>query len=631
MSGIAGIFLRDGGPIDPSQLHSMAAALTHRGPDGISIATKGHIGLIHCMLHDTPESLLERLPASSPEGSHLITWQGRIDNRKELCDKTGWSAPLKRSTDSQLVLAAYRKWGTACVHELLGDFSFAIWDNTAQRLFCARDHMGIKPFYYRINDHVFCFASEIKGLTALSDCPGTLNSERIADYLSCVVTETHSTFYKDIKRLPPGHTLVVNSKASTLNKYWEPHPSPLVYRNHSEYEEHFYDIFAKAVRCRLRACHPIGSLLSGGLDSASIVSMAAGPLKEVLPGHLATFSGIFDKIRSCDERSFFQDILTRYPLRPHMIHADIINPGLCYERLIATEDEPFWAPHFFMIESLMALARRQGIRILLDGHDGDSALSHGSGRLPELLLQGKWLRLARECHAMGNFSLKKGSRLLLGVCKDSLSWHLASRLPRTLRKQQANSEIGNLNPLFAAQSGIKERLTKAESLRPRRGQPEALRHKLTITQVMHPIMLEFLERQGMQNGLVPRFPFFDKRLIEFCLALPSELKFNNGYTRFILRQSLRKIVPSAVYGRRTKTNFAPNLRHAYSGPGKEWFSFEVDNLYCPAYTYINKDRFLTSSRLFLRDPARIGLRDLGYLLRNISFARWLHQRDEENK
>lgn len=624
MSGIGGIFNRDKMPVAPEQLESIGTTLAHRGPDGISYFRSNQIGLLHCMLHDTPESLFERLPNSTPDKRYHITWHGRIDNREELRHITGWDNPLSYTSDSDLILAAYKKWGKDCVLHLLGDFAFAIWDTSAQKLFCARDHMGIKPFYYLLTNKFFAFASEIKGLLALPECSDILNKERIADFLTCGATDTQSTFYDNILRLCPGHFLEITADRNICYRYWEPHPTQISYRNSAAYEEQFYEIFANAVRCRLRSSFSVGSLLSGGLDSSSIVCMAAGRQQHYLPGPLHTFSGVFDKINSCDERSYFQSVLDRYKVIPHSLYADQIDPGNSYDQVMKTEDEPFLAPHFFMIWELMVLARKAGVRILLDGHDGDSAVSHGSGLLPELLIHGKWLRLAKECHAMGSSpSVKNAMRFFLRVCKDTILNAISPISPVLFQQRHFSRTLMNLDPIFLAQTNIRERLLLAEANRPKPGQTEFLRHKRTITQPMHSITLEFLERQGMQHNLVGRYPFFAKQLIEFCLALPSKQKFNAGYTRNIVRKSLNTILPESINTRKTKTNFAPNLRHAFSVSGKSWLSFKVDNIHENTYNYVDKNKFFQSYHMFLDNPSKVDLHDLGLMLRVVVFAQWL--------
>ena len=630
MSGIGGIFRRNKQKINLDQLKSIGSALAHRGPDGITYFKSNHIGFVHCMLHDTPESLFEKLPGKTDDERLVITWHGRIDNREQLRDKTGYIRPLAETADSDLILAAYDKWGSDCVNYLLGDFVFAIWDESAQKIFCARDHMGIKPFYYILTEKLFCFASEIKGLLTIPEFDRTINEERIADYLTCFVTEKKSTFYKNIFRLQPGHSLEVDLWNSNCQCYWEPRPAKLSCRNNVEYEEEFYSIFENAVSRRLRSNFPIGSFLSGGLDSSAIVCMASGPQQHCLPSRLHTFSGIFDKISKCDERIFFQSVLDRYNVIPHFIPADQINPGIAYNDAFENEDEPFWAPHFFMGWNLMALAKKNGIRVMLDGHDGDSAVSHGTGLLPELLLSGRWFQLINECNFIGNsHSFKKTIKTFLNVCKNSALFKISSVLPVTFQPDHFVGMVDNLNESLMEKHIIRERLFQAEAERPKFGQTEYEHHKRSITNPMHSVALEFLERQCVRHKLVGRYPFFDKNLIEFCLALPPQQKFCNGFNRNIVRKSLKHIVPDNIIKRKSKTDFSPNMKHTFSSSGKPWLKFNIDRLFSQTYNFINRDKFCKLSEKYLHNPLGISFLELNYILRSISLAQWFEKKMEK--
>ncbi len=628
MSGIGGIFNREQRELDPQQLSAMGKALAHRGPDGITVRSVQYAGLLHCMLHDTPESLFESLPAQSPEGRLLITRHGRIDNRDELRDALSWTRPLSTTADSALILAAYEKWGRDCVHHLLGDFSFAIVDSARRTVFCARDHMGIKPFYYFLNSSVFAFASEIKGLFAVQGCDTAINEDRIADYLSCVITENSSTFYTNIFRLPPGHFLEVTPEKQFIEQYWQPHPVKLHCANDTEYREQFHDIFQEAVRCRLRSAYPVGSLLSGGLDSSSIVCMAAGPLQKQLPGPLHTFSGVFDTITECDEREYFQEIIKRYEVIPHSVPVDEIDPGIAYDATFHSSDEPFFGPHLFMIRELAILAAKKGVRVLLDGHDGDSAISHGTGVLSEYLLQGHWFRLAQECRAIGNHSFRKSLRMFLKVVKATVSCRITPFFPGGVLPGEIPERLSNLNPSFIRQNAIRDRLLLAAASKPRFGQDAFSHHRNTIMQPLHSIALELLEGLCICNNIISRYPFFDKRVIEFCLSLPSEMKFHNGYNRHIIRTSLNNVLPERICTRRDKTNFAASLTTAFSIPRSKWFSFQVDNLYEPTYNYLNKGKFLELCCQFSDTPSQVTLPDFGFLLRCINLSQWLQSTPE---
>ncbi len=220
MSGIVGIHNLRGGSVDRVSVERMARALAHRGPDAEGVWTGGSVGLGHRMLRTTPESLNETLPLIGAGGDLAITADARIDNRDQLIAAFGWHGRSGAEIgDAGLILKAYEKWGEHSPEHLLGDFAFAIWDRRKNVVFCARDHFGVKPFYYHLSGTRLVFASEIKALLSLDDVPRELNDERIGEYLVSIFDDTASTFYRDISRLPPSHSMTVGADGASLRSY----------------------------------------------------------------------------------------------------------------------------------------------------------------------------------------------------------------------------------------------------------------------------------------------------------------------------------------------------------------------------------------------------------------------------
>ena len=250
MSGIVGTYRLDGEPIDPDNLKQMTDILAHRGPDGSDVWISESVGLGHRMLWTTPESLLEKLPFADESEQFVITSHARIDNREELISKLNLNKyPTEKITDSQLILEAYKKWDEECPEYLLGDFAFVIWDKRKKILFCARDHFGVKPFYYYYQaNNFFAFGSEIKALLCLPQVPEKLNEVRIGDFLALMMEDKTITTYKDILRLPPAHSMVVSQSGINLRCYWELDPNREIKMDSDEaYAEEFRKIFTEAV------------------------------------------------------------------------------------------------------------------------------------------------------------------------------------------------------------------------------------------------------------------------------------------------------------------------------------------------------------------------------------------------
>ena len=275
MSGIVGSYNLNGKPAEPTMIRRMTDRLAHRGPDGLTCWLDGLVSLGHAMLQTTPESLFERQPLC--EGSLCLTLDGRIDNRDELrTTLESHGATMRSDTDAELVLRAYQHWGNECPMHLIGDFAFAIWDATKHELFCARDQMGIRPFYYFVNDRTFLFASELRPLLDHAEVQPGLNEGMIGEYLTCQITSQEETLYRHLCRLPPGHCLVVSPGRFRMTRYWGFDSSKeLHYGNDEAYRDHFLALLTESVRCRLRSHKPVGCYLSGGLDSSSILCLAA--------------------------------------------------------------------------------------------------------------------------------------------------------------------------------------------------------------------------------------------------------------------------------------------------------------------------------------------------------------------
>src|SRR5258708_26960128 len=261
MSGIAGIYNLDQRPVDSRLLEAMCAAIKHRGPDGVMQQTSGPAGLAHLLLASSAQAAHEIQSLLTEDSGCCVTMDGRIDNRKELkSDFESRGLRLRGEGDAELVLRAYECWGEECPTRLLGDFALAIWDQPKKRLFCARDHVGVRPFYYHSSPSFFAFGSEIRAILALQSVPRALNESRIADFLVEALDreDEQSTFYRDVLRLPAGYCLVVAPGRITIRDYWNlKAPASLRLASLEEYGMAFREVFVKAVQCRLQSIHPL--------------------------------------------------------------------------------------------------------------------------------------------------------------------------------------------------------------------------------------------------------------------------------------------------------------------------------------------------------------------------------------
>ncbi|MDM9379608.1 lasso peptide isopeptide bond-forming cyclase [Chlorogloeopsis sp. ULAP01] len=576
MSGIVGVYYLDGQSVDHQKLGQMVDIIAHRGPDNAGIWIDGCVGLGHRMLWTTPESLLEKLPYHT--GDLTITADARIDNRDELiCALELNDYPAEKVTDSQLILAAYEKWGKQCPEHLLGDFAFAIWDRRKQILFCARDHFGVKPFYYYSSAQAFVFGSEIKAIFCLPDVPRQINEVRIGDYLVSMFEDTTITFYQDILRLPPAHRMIVSCEGIKLESYWSLNPNhELRLGSDEEYAAKFRELFSEAVRCRMRSAYPLGTMLSGGLDSSSITCTARKILEEEGGSVLPTFSAIFDKVSECDERAYINPVLAQGGMKPHYVCADQISPLI--DSLFKHLDEPLFAFNLYLNRSIYKVAQQQGVRIILDGFDGDSTVSHGVSYLNELAINKRWFSLIQQLKGFAkNFNYSFWQLLWQYLWKYEFEpiirkykplrigqrvWQaLQRRVMRTSGSANQPTWSTILNPDFVERVGLKERRKSLNKLFLYSQENQRAQHYYSLARGVMPYTLEVLDKAAAEFGIELRFPFWDKRLVEFCLSVPGEQKIHQGWTRMVMRRGMAGILPQEVQWRGGKSNLAPSFNH----------------------------------------------------------------------
>ena len=648
MSAIVGIYYPSGKLVEVRQLTKMTDILAHRGVDRVDVWCDRHIGLGHRLLYTTPESLLERLPFVDSTGNFTITADARIDNRDELIPWLEFdNLSNQEITDSQIILAAYQKWGDKCPEKLLGDFAFAIWDKQRQELFCARDHLGIKPFYYHLSSEIFAFATEIKAIFTETSIPREVNEARIADYLSSMFQDVEMTSYEQILRLPPASWMKVNAEGKEIKTYWALDPKrEIKLESDAAYAARFKEIFTEAVRCRLRSAYDLGFTLSGGLDSSSITCTAREIAKNQSVPNLHTFSAVFDEL-DCDEREYINPIIEQGGLQAHFVNNDKINPFDNLERALWHQDEAFFAPNWSMTWALYDRAQRVGVRIILNGFDGDSTVSYGYGYLSELAKAGRWLSLARQTRELAKVLDASFPKWYWSYVKEYGIKPLKNRYsPRklikkilqsflkpqpSLNKSQSHSSNINtiLNPEFAARMSFTERFQAYRQTVGTMGHDERQRHYLNITAGLIPFALEVMDKSMAAFGIEPRYVFCDKRLVEFCLALPPEQKLNLGYGRIVMRRAMEETVPSKIRWRKAKTDFTPNfIRGLQCWEKEEWEKF-VDENQVLLQEYIDLATLNSIIQKFTDPQQQATNQEARTLWLIISLISWLNQTDKK--
>lgn len=605
MSGIVGIFQRDGKPVESADIARMLDTIKHRGPDQQQVWTAGPIGLGSGLLITTPEAKFERLPLTV--GNLTLTADARIDNRAELLATFAgrFRQPEAEITDSDLILAAYEKWGEQCVEYLIGDFAFAIWDSASRRLFCARDHMGVRPFFYVEVGSLFAFASEIKALLCLSEVPRAINLVQVGNMLMDMVADKHSTFYENLWRLPPGNRLKVTSDNSiNLQAYWTPEPrSEQAATKNIDWAEQFRVIFTECVRSRLRGLDSsVGASLSGGLDSSSVVCVARDLLQAANRTPLETFSAVYPTTPAVDESPFINSVLATGQFSSHVLAMDEYSAFASIEQILSSLEEPVNAPNIFIHWNLASVVHKAGIRVLLDGRDGDTVVSHGMAYLRELGYRENWPAFGRLAEGMVQTNILFGMtkrkifalyfRPIVGQFAKEGNWIAALRAlfwagPFFRKSRGALLRDYFVSPLFRSLSGRKNatptippiihrdfiaqtdllnRYMDFRSTYPSYPLNEQQYHQSMLKSGFPSLATESIGNLSAAYQIESRHPFFDKRLVEFCLSVPPDQKIDldTGWTRLLVRRALNNILPTDVQWRPSKTNIAHNLQKSVS-------------------------------------------------------------------
>ena len=558
MSGIVGIINPDGRPIDRELLRRMTGFMAYRGPDAQEMWSEAHVGLGHAMLRTTRESSGERQPLSL-DGEVWITADARIDGREDLTGKleSKVAADLASVSDTELILHAYNVWGEGCLDHLIGDFAFAIWDGRNRRLFCARDHFGVKPFYYARAGDSFVFSNTLNCVrlhTAVSD---ELNDAAVGDFLLFGFNqEAATTTFADIKRLPPAHYLVWSEGVARTIRYWTlPTDGHIRYKRDGEYVEHFNGLFQAAVGDRLRA-DKIAVSMSGGLDSTSVAATAKKISSEQSrPLDLQAFTMVYDRLIPDQER-YYSGLAAEGLGIP--IHYLVLDDYKLYERWDCPElrsPEPTDLHLSAFVYDYLTLTSAHS-RVLLSGDGGDPVLYYSPSYFAGLM---KRFRLLRIFTFMARYARTYRRFPTLGFRTMFKRWvgtYRGWESPYPLWFNRAFADHFNL------QARLREIEKEPEPVHPTH--PEAYNY---LTPVYWP---DSFERADPGVTTVPveyRYPLFDLRLVSFILSIPP---LPWCFQKELLRVSMKGMLPETIRLRRKTPLAGDTLAKLIRRPEAEW-------------------------------------------------------------
>lgn len=595
MCGIAGIYNINNQRIENigKNVSIMIDKIKHRGPDAIGgwCTEKENIAFGHARL-----SIIDLVNGDQPMIDLLykktIVLNGEIYNYKELREELKSSYTFKTESDTEVVLAAYTIWGDNCVNRLRGMFAFVIWDEIKQKLFCARDRFGIKPFYYLIQDDIFYFASEVKAILPFIK-QREIDLEALNDYFNFQFVLEDKTLFQNIKQLLPAHTLSILHQKINISKYWE-----VKYEfdyNHTKkyFQEKLIELLSDSIKFHLRSDVPVGSYLSGGIDS-SLVSILA---KNYQTDPLKVFTGKFTDYNGFDESVYAKSVANQYNHDYYELDITATDFKNNISNVIYHLDYPVAGPGSFPQYMISKLASKY-LKVVLGGQGGDEifggyvryllayfekcikgaidgTLDKGNfivtyeSIIPNLTVLQQYKPLMQEFFSNGIFD-----------DKDKRYYKLVNR--SNLFTNELNIELFNQYNSFEKF----QKLFWDKNV----GNTSYFNNMTNFDfKTLLPALLHVEDRMSMASGLESRVPFLDHSLIEFIATIPSNIKFENGTLKYLLKDTFKDIIPQQILNRKDKMGFPVPLNQWAKNELKDFIFDIFKSQKAKNRIYLNKD------------------------------------------
>lgn len=554
-------------------------SLAHRGPDGEGIHVEpGGVVLGHRRLAIIdPEH--GKQPMSSADGAVTVVFNGAIYNylelRRELVAK---GHPIHSYSDTEVLLYAYREWGEACVERFQGMFAFAIWDRAHNRLFCARDRIGIKPFNYYFDGKTLIFSSEVKAILATGLVNAQANAEGLQDYLTFQFCLEGKTLFKGIQKLEPGHCFVAQMNPGGIGlhvrQYWD--VSYDIDESHDEawFIDHLGALIEDATRMHLRSDVPLGAHLSGGLDSSAVVCLAADLLKGE---RIKTFTGAFPEGPQFDETGYAKAVASFAGTDYHEIYIQGSELPDVLPRLMYYMDEPLAGPGVIPQYYVSKLAA-QHVKVVLGGQGGDELFVGYARYLVAYLekcLSGAIFETAHQNpyavtleSIVPNLPLLQTYKpMLQGLWKDGLFDSPSRRYFKLIDRSEGMSHLFNPSVFEGGYSPFEsfEKIFNRREL-------HSMVNRMTYFDLKGslPALLHVEDRTSMAASIESRVPLLDHRIVEFMARIPPNIKFAGGRMKHLFKEALRNTVPAPIFERKDKMGFPTPLTQWTKGVAKEF-------------------------------------------------------------
>jgi len=557
MCGISGVFDIHANPIDTNAIDLLHSPIASRGPDGGGFYCEQSIALAHRRLAIIDTSNAANQPFHWLD-RYVLVFNGEIYNYRELrLELQSLGIHFRTSSDTEVLIAAYAYWGPQCQHRFNGMWAFVIWDREKHHLFCSRDRFGIKPLYWAKRNHQLFLASEPKQLHALG-FGSRANSDELSRFLFAgVVAATPETFFTDIQSLPPGHSLTVAFRQPVRIDRW--------YRTLSSNlnPESIPFLFRDSVDLRLRSDVPVGSCLSGGLDSSAVVMLASAARSDVGVDALRCIHARSSD-PEVDESSFATLVANAAGGSLHTLTPSSEQFWQNIHEICRIQDEPFGSPSICMQYFVMQQARQSGCTVMLDGQGADEVFL-GYSKYMVLALSHAWqaggpLQLLR--------TLSRSWTANASLTPRTTLQYLIATLMSPLRSARVRSRLSFLQlpiePVRSLYGAVSAAATDC-----RRTQ------LLELFQTSLPALLRYEDRNSMAHSVEARLPFLDYRLVEAALALPVDQKIHNGWSKYPLRTS--GILPDEIAWRRSKLGFNAPERSWIGGYSRQMLEQTLDS------------------------------------------------------
>lgn len=581
MCGIAGILtkkqsIKEEGHILHLHINKMTDTLSHRGPDGAgtwvsdsaSVAL-GHTRLSVIDLSDAAAQPMHYAVFSASGIEHhryTITYNGEVYNYLELrAELQSYGYRFKSRSDTEVILAAFDCWEEDCLQKLEGMFAFAIWDARKQQLFCARDRFGEKPFYFYYDDEHFIFGSEMKALwaTGVERVP---DNKMLLNYLSLGFVQNandkEQTFFENIFALPPAHYLLFDLALFDyqVHPYWTLDKETTIETTPDLAVEKFNRLFSTSISRCMRSDVPVGTSLSGGLDSSSII--AAIFQNQLNTAKLKTFSAVFPGFEK-NESKYIQSVVSKFDLINYKISPSGEELIKDFEKIFYHQEEPFQSSSIYAQYKVYELAKKQRVKVILDGQGADETLA-GYHKYIHWYLQQLVNRKKFSLAAKEKETFKKNEMAFEWSWYNYLAAYLPAHAAIHLESKAYN--------LVTKQPDINKQFVDGMRGREWEGIQKPVVTKLNDMLYFNTIMLgleellRFADRNSMAHGVEVRLPFLSHHLVEYAFSLPASFKMQKGWTKWILRKAMAKRLPTEIVWRKDKIGYEP--------PQKKWMTDE---------------------------------------------------------